>query len=839
MRISIRTRLVTTLIIAVVIPVIISISITYFVGISQREETIGRNFQQSSEKARGDIALRLATSVRAIKNISVLPVTIEFLRSASVISSISPKLIEWQIEDIEGRWSDLKKDDKLLSDILENQLSDTLRAYNSVELGFGEIFATDATGKLVAATNKITDYWQADEEWWQRTYNDGQGQLHLGMVEFDESVGTQTIAICAPVKFSQQGKSQVVGVIKGVLAVSYVFGSVYDIDAGEGVIGALADDDGTVAISNSRYSPLTKIPAGIRPSTSLGSSDWFVATTPEGDDILVGFARVELNQPDFSMSTPWSVIIYQDLHNAFAPVRRMIWYIATAGASLIAVFFFLGFYIVDKDIIAPLNLVNQMVKRVIRGDFKQRVQINQKHEVGELATSLNQMVSDLDKRTSLDAISFNMLSHLELGEVLSTRMKTLRTTFDVAFARIWLVGEGDLCDVCQHAGLCPDKELCLHLKVTVGIYAKDEEYLRVPIGALKVGKIAANRQAFWTNDLSSDMQIHNSDFLLSRLVVSFAGFPMMIGNELLGVMALFSRKTISKEDFAVLRSFANRTAMAIQNARLHTEIMELNLDLERKVEERTEELAQANARLKRADQLKSEFLANMSHELRTPLNAIIGFSEVLLDGLLGNLRDEQMESIVDINESGKHLLHMINDILDLSKIEAGKMDLQPEKFPIAETMNGIYSTVKDMASKKRLTLEFSIPNDIPDVYADHVKLKQIMYNLLSNAIKFTPEDGKINVDVSFCDDEFLISVTDTGIGIDPKYQKTVFEEFRQLDSSRSRQYEGTGLGLALTKRLVELHGGRIWVESEGAGMGSKFSFTLPSEHKVTSIIIHR
>ncbi len=240
------------------------------------------------------------------------------------------------------------------------------------------------------------------------------------------------------------------------------------------------------------------------------------------------------------------------------------------------------------------------------------------------------------------------------------------------------------------------------------------------------------------------------------------------------------------------------------------------------------ELVSARREAEEANRAKSEFLANMSHELRTPLNAIIGFAELLRDGICGELNDDQMSSIIDIYGSGRHLLQMINDILDLSKVEAGKMEIQPEEFPLYTAMDDVQSIIKDMANRKQLNLSIAISEDLPDVYADQVKFKQIMYNLLSNAVKFTPEGGNITIDASFDDDQFLISVTDTGIGIDPEDQETIFDEFRQLDSSRTRQHEGTGLGLALTKRLVELHGGKIWVESEGSGMGSKFSFILPA-----------
>jgi len=240
------------------------------------------------------------------------------------------------------------------------------------------------------------------------------------------------------------------------------------------------------------------------------------------------------------------------------------------------------------------------------------------------------------------------------------------------------------------------------------------------------------------------------------------------------------------------------------------------------------ELVNAKREAEKANRAKSEFLANMSHELRTPLNSIIGFAEILKDGVCGELNEDQMESVIDIYESGKHLLRMINDILDLSKVEAGKMELQLEQFSVADAINDVQSIIREMANKKRLNLQIAVPEDLPNVYADLVKFKQIMYNLLSNAVKFTPERGSITIEANFNDDEFLVSVTDTGIGIEPKNQEAIFDEFKQLDSSRARQYEGTGLGLSLTRRLVELHGGRIWVESEGLGMGSKFSFTLPA-----------
>jgi len=237
-------------------------------------------------------------------------------------------------------------------------------------------------------------------------------------------------------------------------------------------------------------------------------------------------------------------------------------------------------------------------------------------------------------------------------------------------------------------------------------------------------------------------------------------------------------------------------------------------------------LSGANEELWRANQAKSEFLAHMSHELRTPLNAIIGFSELLLDGIPGEINDEQRQCLNDILDSGQHLLNLINDVLDLAKVEAGKMELRLENLNLADVIDDVVETVKPMLDDNRHKLVVNVDEKMPRVRADKKRLRQIFLNLLSNAIKFTPADGKLSIEVKRNGNWCQVSVVDSGIGIRKGDQEQIFEPFTQLDTLPQNTRQGTGLGLALTKQLVEMCGGKIWVESEWR-KGSRFTFTLP------------
>jgi signal transduction histidine kinase len=299
------------------------------------------------------------------------------------------------------------------------------------------------------------------------------------------------------------------------------------------------------------------------------------------------------------------------------------------------------------------------------------------------------------------------------------------------------------------------------------------------------------------------------EILIESGVRAVLAVPMVREDRLIGCLGVARNRpgAFPAETIELLRTFATQSALAIQNARLFHELEDKSRQLEA------------------ASRHKSEFLANMSHELRTPLNAVIGFSEVLTDRMFGELNEKQDEYLKDIHASGQHLLSLINDILDLSKVEAGRMELELTHFNLLATLDNALTLVRERAGRHGIAMHMSVDERVEHVRADERKIRQVVLNLLSNAIKFTPDGGRIDVRAVPGDGGVEVSVSDTGVGIAPEDQEAIFEEFRQVGTA-AKKVEGTGLGLALSRRFIELHGGSIRVGSQ-VGAGSTFTFTIP------------
>ena len=350
------------------------------------------------------------------------------------------------------------------------------------------------------------------------------------------------------------------------------------------------------------------------------------------------------------------------------------------------------------------------------------------------------------------------------------------------------------------------------VEVTLGGSQAYREYIAsVPIEAgsgTLVGRVGAERQTVQIIDAPSDPAYTMTRAIELGGFRTMLGVPMLEAERVLGVIVLW-RETVDPFDdrtVGLVSTFAAQGAIAIQNVQTAREL----------------EIASGH---------KSEFLASMSHELRTPLNAVIGFSDVLLERLFGDLNERQEEYVRDIRDSGRHLLELINEILDLSKVEAGRMELEPSALSLPELLEQGLAFVRERALRQALAVSLEVAGDVGVVWADETKLKQVVVNLLTNAVKFTPSGGSVDVRARVEGDEVVVTVRDTGVGIAREDQARIFEAFQRGD--RRVSVEGTGLGLTLSKRFVELHGGRMWLESE-VGSGSLFGFAIPVGRSVSA-----
>ncbi len=415
-------------------------------------------------------------------------------------------------------------------------------------------------------------------------------------------------------------------------------------------------------------------------------------------------------------------------------------------------------------------------------------------------TDRKQAEVQIKERSKLMALGADVgkaiTEHNDLQSMLSRCAEAIVNHLDAAFSRIWTLNA--------------EKQI-LELQVSAGLYTHiDGAHGRIPVGKFKIGLIARERLPHLTNDVQNDPRVSDKAWARREGMVAFAGYPLIVQDKLLGVMAMFARHTLPARFLETLGSVATQIALGINRIQGEANLMV------------AKEQAEA------ASQAKSEFLASMSHEIRTPMNAIIGMAE-----LLGEtpLESEQRQYVRIFQSAGENLLTLINDILDISKLEAGHFELEKIEFDLREIIERTCEILALRAHKKRLELTCRIIAETPvKLVGDPLRLRQILVNLAGNAIKFT-EKGEVVIEVKLASKQapdqgvdLIFSVTDTGIGIPPDKTETIFEQFTQVDASTTRQYGGTGLGLNISGRIVDAMGGKIWVESE-LGKGSTFYFT--------------
>jgi signal transduction histidine kinase len=495
--------------------------------------------------------------------------------------------------------------------------------------------------------------------------------------------------------------------------------------------------------------------------------------------------------------------------------------------------------ITRRYISRPLWKLQASASLITHGDLETSIDTGSSDEIGTLAKSLNVMRESIkhlfrelsESKDQLEEYSRTLEQKVEnrtrqlarsveelkaLGEVSQAvnstiDLQTVLTTIVTRAAEL-SGSEGGIIYEFDEANES------FHVRAAHRISSAHLEALRkapIRVGEGALGRAAATQAPCQVADIHKDrlfaaLQVRN--ILVEVGFRSLLAIPLLRESRLLGGLVVYRRKSgkFPEQVVSILQTFAAQSVLAVQNARLFREIQDKGRELEI------------------ASQHKSQFLANMSHELRTPLNAIIGFSEVLLEKMFGNLNDKQEDYLNDIFTSGKHLLSLINDVLDLSKIEAGKSEVELEKVNLRQLLEGSLVVVRERALTHDIRLSLDMTDNVGTIIADERKVKQIVFNLLSNAMKFTPDKGEVGIRARRSDAAVEIAVWDSGVGIALEDRQRIFEEFQQVEQALTDKPEGTGLGLALSKKLVELHDGKIWVESD-QGHGSTFTFTLPIE----------
>ena len=509
----------------------------------------------------------------------------------------------------------------------------------------------------------------------------------------------------------------------------------------------------------------------------------------------------------------WGVIIQRplaDINAEIGQLRTTIIRVMIAAVLLVVP----AGWLMSRQIAKPIGQLARASERVAQGDLSTPVDVKSSNEIGVLAHSFNEMIASLKK--SRDELQ-------QWGEELEEKVKE-RTT--------------DL-----------ETEITERKQTEQALRQAEEKYRTI---------LEEMEDAYFEVDLEGNFTFVNDQHCraLGYSREEMIGMKSRVTTYEEDYESMYNAFTQIYETGEPLRNFAHRTvgkdgvvgwtevsAVPMRNQQGEiigfrgighnvTQRKQMEESIRRytaEVEQKSQELAEANISLEEMSRHKSQFLANMSHELRTPLNSIIGYTKLMLDGLEGDINEEQQKDLQTVYNNSKHLLELINDLLDLSRIEAGKTVLTYEVFTISDFLAEVIPAVQPLAREKGLALTYSVAPDIDSLYADRAKTRQVLINILGNAIKFTDE-GSVKLDVAESDSDFIFSVADTGTGMKREDLEVIFDSFQQVGPAQIAGYEGTGLGLAISRQFIEMQGGKIWAESE-LGKGSTFTFTLPKKRE--------
>ncbi len=571
-------------------------------------------------------------------------------------------------------------------------------------------------------------------------------------------------------------------------------GRAYVVDA----TGALiAHPDISLVLQKTTMAALPQVAAAL-----AGAEEVTIARDLQGRRVLTARAAIP--------SLHWVVFAEQPLQEALASLRASIQrtVILIVLGVLAAV---LASLLLARRMVQPIRALQEGAAKIGAGDLGQRLELTTGDEIEVLAHQFNQMTSQLQE------------SYATLEQRVDERTRELRESLEqqTSTAEILRAINSSLVDLQPVFDAIARSTVRLTDAAFGGVARSDGRTVQlvawqgtpVPLDGMAprgpIGTMLAECRIVQCADLQNDARAEYREVGAATGHRAFVAVPLLRDDAAIGgiLAARTEPRPFSDKQIALLQTFADQAVLAIANVRLFEEIQEKSRQLEA------------------ANRHKSEFLANMSHELRTPLNAILGYTELIQDGIYGNVPERITEVLGRVDKSGRHLLGLINDVLDISKIEAGRLQLSLTEYSMKEVAQTVFSSVEALAAERRLGLKLAVADGLDPVYGDERRIAQVLLNLVGNAIKFT-EAGEVRIEVTRTGGQVRVAVVDSGPGIAPDDQERIFREFEQVDTSSTRTKGGTGLGLSIARRIVELHGGRIGVESQ-VGRGSTFWFTVP------------
>ena len=727
---------------------------------------------------------------------------VDTLQALSANRVIQEQLEERRAQTLRFQLSSLNEAEQQTNDITIELLR-----YRNIFPENVQVMATDFEGKVVAATTPPEQSFLGQEGWWQAAYNNGRGGLFIGQPQADEYV-----VIALPV-YGREAQ-----IVVGVLYTRFHLNVLEDIlNAGRSPSrhSELYLPHGRAFyVQNNRFGGGQMAAEDTAALQSLWAADGNDLLGREiryrGQDQLASWAAVTASDPTSRLTIAalqWRVVSYENREAVLQAVGKAWQTTLLAGTAALVMASLLASALATA-LTQPIGRLTVAARRVAEGELGVQAAVESDDEIGLLATAFNQMtrqlsqsMAALQQRTHMLETSAQVAraasASLALEEVLKTTVERIGQQFGFYVVSIFIVE--------------PETD-------TAVLRASTHEALRqrghrLPIGSRSlVGQATAKKRPCLAQNVHQS-DIHYANPLLPQ-TRSEGAFPLLFGKVVIGALDVQSTAVdqFPPEMVALLATLADQVAVAVQHAQLY------------------EELKATADRLTEVDRLKTAFLASMSHELRTPLNSIIGFSKIMLKGLNGPLTELQQDDLQTIHDSGQHLLGIISNILDLSKIEAGYVQLERQALDLCPLLEESMSALRLLVREKPIRTVLDVPAPLPPIWGDGTRVRQILLNLVSNAAKFT-QAGEVRVAAVASSQWVTISVRDTGIGIPADQYGAIFEEFTQVDNSYARQYEGTGLGLPITKKLVELHGGHIWVISQ-PHQGSTFSLTLPLANPV-------